>query len=266
MNKIKNIGAMFTVVAFSVFSAFLVGGIVMGLSLKTPENSNKLYIYFSFFIGQTIILIPPIYYLNHKKRPILKSLRINKISYKTFQYVFIFSVGTMIIIDSLERIIQKIIPAPDYIITLGEIMQPETFLGALFLFLSIVIIAPIGEEILFRGFLQKFLEDYWNDVTKAILITSLFFAMIHFNPYWTIQIYLLGVILGFLSWKTKSVLPSIILHSLNNGVAFVLSSYNEASINYYLWNEFVSPIFIIFAIYLVYIGLSGINNSEPNYA
>ena len=51
---------------------------------------------------------------------------------------------------------------------------------------------------------------YWKDITKAVLVTSLFFAMIHFNPYWTIQIYLLGVILGFLSWKTKSVIPSII--------------------------------------------------------
>ena len=102
------------------------------------------------------------------------------------------------------------------------------FIGYIFLFLSVVIVAPIGEEIVFRGFLQKFLEDYWKDITRAVLVTSLFFAMIHFNPFWTIQIYLLGVVLGFLAWKTKSVFPSIMLHSINNGTAYILSIFDDA--------------------------------------
>ena len=96
---------------------------------------------------------------------------------------------------------------PEYIIDLGEIMTPDSTLGYIFLFLAVVIVAPIGEEIVFRGFLQRFLEKYWKDITRAVLVTSLFFAMIHFNPFWTIQIYLLGVILGFVAWKTKSVIP-----------------------------------------------------------
>ena len=45
-------------------------------------------------------------------------------------------------------------------------MQPESILGYIFLFLSIVIIAPVGEEIVFRGFLQKFLESQWKDITE----------------------------------------------------------------------------------------------------
>ena len=53
----------------------------MGISMSDSENTNKLYIYISFFLGQGVILIPPLYYLNIKKEPILKSLRINKISF-----------------------------------------------------------------------------------------------------------------------------------------------------------------------------------------
>ena len=141
-------------------------------------------------------------------------------------------------------------------------MQPDSTLGHLFLFLAVVIVAPIGEEIVFRGFLQKFLENYWKDITRAVLVTSLFFAMIHFNPYWTIQIYLLGVVLGFLAWKTKSVVPSIILHSINNGVAYLLSIFDDTSLNFYLWNKQVSPIFILMAVYFIYKGLEGINIIE----
>ena len=138
-------------------------------------------------------------------------------------------------------------------------MQPESTLGLIFLFLAVVVMAPIGEEIVFRGFLQKFLEEYWKDITRAVLVTSLFFAMIHFNPYWTIQIYLLGVILGFLSWKTKSVIPSIILHSINNGMAFILTVSDEYNVDFYLWGNYVSPVFIIIAIYLSYYSINKIN-------
>ena len=218
MNNVISIGAVFGIVILSVVSAFTVGGIIMGISVSPPEQIDKLYIYISFFLGQGIILVPPLYYLNIKQRPVLESLRIKKVSLTTIQYSLIFSVGVLIIFDTLDRIIHQIIPEPDYIIGLGDIMQPDSTLGHLFLFLAVVIVAPIGEEIVFRGFLQKFLENYWKDITRAVLVTSLFFAMIHFNPYWTIQIYLLGVVLGFLAWKTKSVVPSIILHSINNKI------------------------------------------------
>tara|TARA_Y100001970_G_C14167289_1_gene822049 strand:+ start:435 stop:1229 length:795 start_codon:yes stop_codon:yes gene_type:complete len=259
MNNVVSIGTVFGIVILSVISAFTVGGLIMGLSVSSLGQDDKLYIYISFFLGQGIILVPPIYYLTIKKKPILNSLRINLVSIDTLQYSFILSLGVLIIFDTLDRIIHQIIPTPEYIIDLSQIMQPETTIGYIFLFLAVVIVAPIGEEVVFRGFLQKFLEEHWEDATRAVLVTSLFFAMIHFNPFWTIQIYLLGVVLGFLSWKTKSVIPSIILHSMNNGTAFILTVYNEINLNIYLWNENVSPVFILLGIYFIYKGIEGLN-------
>ena len=262
MNNVVSIGAVFGIVFLSVISAFTVGGMIMGFSTSSPEQTDKLYIYISFFLGQGIILVPPLYYLTVKKKPILQSLRINLVSIKTTQYSFIFSLGILIIFDALDRMIHQIISPPDYIIDLGQIMQPDSTLGYVLLFLAVVIIAPIGEEIVFRGFLQKFLEDYWKDITRAVLVTSLFFAMIHFNPFWTIQIYLLGIVLGFLAWKTKSVLPSIMLHSINNGAAYILSIFDDTSLNIYLLNENVSPVFILLGFYFIYIGLKNLNKVE----
>jgi len=262
MNNVISIGAVFGIVVLSVISAFIVGGMIIGVSASSPEQTDKLYIYISFFLGQGIMLVPPLYYLTVKKKPILQSLRINLVSINTIKYSFIFSLGILIIFDALDRIIHQFIPTPDYIIDLSQIMQPDSTLGHIFLFLAVVIVAPIGEEIVFRGFLQKFLEGYWKDITRAVLVTSLFFAMIHFNPFWTIQIYLLGVILGFLAWKTKSVLPSIILHSINNGVAYILSIFDDTNLNIYLWNENVSPVFILLGFYFIYIGLNTLNKAE----
>ena len=259
MNNVMSIRSVFSIVVLSVISAFTVGGIIMGVSASFPEDINKFFLYISFFIGQVIIIVPPIYYLIIKKQPIFKSLRINTVSLPTLKNTLIFSAGVLILFDTLDRIIHKFIPPPDYIVDLGEIMRPDSTLGYLILFLAVVIVAPIGEEIVFRGFLQKFLENYWKDITRAILVTSLFFAMIHFNPFWAIQIYLLGVILGFLAWKTKSVIPSILLHVVNNGSAFILTNIQKETIDFYLWNEQVSPIFILLASFFIYKGLKGIN-------
>ena len=262
MNNVISIGAVFGIVVLSIISAFTVGGLIMGISASSPEQTDKLYIYISFFLGQGIILVPPLYFLTIKQRPLLKSLRIKMVSLPAIQYSLIFSTGVLIIIDTLDRIIHQIIPTPDYIIDLSGIMQPDSILGYVFLFLAVVVVAPIGEEIVFRGFLQKFLEDHWKDITRSVLVTSLFFAMIHFNPFWTIQIYILGVVLGFLSWKTKSVLPSIMLHSINNGAAYILSIFDDINLNFYLWNNHVSPIFLFIAVYLIYKGLEGLNIIE----
>ena len=262
MNNAISIGAVFAIVILSVFSAFTTGGIIMGISTSSPEQINKLYLYISFFIGQGVILIPPIYFLTIKEQPIFKSLRIKTVPLSTIKNTLIFSTGVLIIFDTLDRIINKFIHPPEYIIDLGEIMTPDSTLGYIFLFLAVVIVAPIGEEIVFRGFLQKFLEEYWKDITRAVLVTSLFFAMIHFNPFWTIQIYLLGVILGFLAWKTKSVISSILLHIVNNGSAFILTNVDGSTMDFYLWNDQVSPIFILLAVFLIYKGLQGISMEE----
>ena len=65
-----------------------------------------------------------------------------------------------------------------------------------------------------------------------------------------------------LAWKTKSVFPSIILHSINNGTAYILSIFDDANLNIYLWNENVSPVFILIGFYFIYIGLNTLNKAE----
>ena len=135
-----------------------------------------------------------------------------------------------------------------FVIDLNGLLRPETITGFILLFIAVAIIAPLGEELLFRGFLQQVLEKHWKDVTKAILVTSLFFALIHMNPYWFAQIYILGVMLGFLSWKTGSVLPSLILHGLNNTMAMIFSFSEAGDGNIYIWNGHVAPWIIIIAL------------------
>ena len=262
MNNTLSIRTAFGVVILSVLSAFLAGGLVMGIATSLPDSSKKIYTYISFFIGQGFMLVPLGYFLVSRQQPILKRLRLRKVSLPVMGNTILFGSGILILSDELDRLIQVFIPAPDYILDMSTLMQPETITGFIMFIIAVVVIAPVGEEILFRGFLQQFLEQHWKDVTRAVLITSLFFAMIHLNPYWMVQIYFLGIILGFLAWRTQSVIPSLILHGLNNSMAMILSFSNEESIDFYTWKGHVSPWIILPAIGLVFIGFKGINQSK----
>lgn len=254
--------AAFAVVFISIFSAFLSGGIIVSLGLYFPEYSQKTFTFISFIVGQSFMLIPLISFLISKKEPLIKRLRINLVSSETIKLTTMFSIGLIILSDEFDRLIQVFIPSPNYIVDLNNLLQPDNVFGYILLIIAIAIIAPIGEELLFRGFLQQFLEQHWKDITRAILITSLFFSIIHMNPYWFIQIYILGIMLGFLSWKTNSIFPPLILHALNNGTALLFSFIDPEKSSWYLWNNHVAPWILLLAIVLVYTGFVGLNKSK----
>lgn len=88
----------------------------------------------------------------------------------------------------------------------------------LWLWFAIVVLTPLGEEILFRGFLFRGWLQSPRDVWPAIVVTSLLWALIHVQYDWyTIgQIFLFGLLLGWMRWATGSTILTILLHALIN--------------------------------------------------
>lgn len=94
-------------------------------------------------------------------------------------------------------------------------------------FFTAVIAAPIFEETLFRGFLLPSLTRYMS-VSAAIALSSLIFATAHLSLAEIIPLTVLGAMLGVVYTRTRSLLSSMLLHSLWNGVTmlglFILGS------------------------------------------
>jgi membrane protease YdiL (CAAX protease family) len=81
-----------------------------------------------------------------------------------------------------------------------------------------VVVAPICEEVFFRGFVFPGLLHAMSPVW-AIILSALIFAVAHGDPGSFAVLFLIGLALAFLRWRTKSIWPGIMLHALNNGVA-----------------------------------------------
>ena len=90
-------------------------------------------------------------------------------------------------------------------------------------FLVVAIFAPIFEEWMCRGMVLRGLLTKMKPVW-AIVISALFFAVIHANPWQALNAFLIGLMMGYVYYKTGSLLLTMIIHFVNNGTAVVLSN------------------------------------------
>ena len=265
MNQTLSVKFAFGIVFISVLLALIIGSIFGALDPSILTGSKPgLSTYFAMFVGQGFLAVPVIVYLVRKKYPLFESLRFNPVSKNTAYATLLLSLGAMVISDEINILVDMVIPMPDSFLQVEAMLQPDNSLSLVLLIFTVVILAPIGEEILFRGFLQKYLENAWGDITRAILFSSLFFAAIHFNPYWMIQIYFLGVLLGYLAWKTDSVIPCIIFHVIINSTSLLFTYLGDSFESLILWHGHLNPLLLVLGGYLFWIGLKQLKTERRN--
>ncbi len=89
-------------------------------------------------------------------------------------------------------------------------------------FLLTAVFAPIFEEWLCRGMVLRGLltkmKPGW-----AIVVSALFFALIHLNPWQALNAFIIGVVMGYVYYKTGSLWLTMLIHFVNNGTAVILS-------------------------------------------
>ena len=86
--------------------------------------------------------------------------------------------------------------------------------------ITIAVLAPILEEVLFRGAIQGYLMRKYNPAV-GIVVAALVFGLIHMNPIQIFYAFCLGLVFGWMYYRTRSLMPVIIGHVLNNSLAVV---------------------------------------------
>lgn len=104
-----------------------------------------------------------------------------------------------------------------WLVNLAEERGP----GAMLVILLAVIVAPVAEEILFRGYAFERLRQAGGPVL-AYAVSSLLFALIHGNPSALVLYLFLGLVLARAYHASGSVLTAFVAHALNNAAAFSL--------------------------------------------
>ena len=93
-------------------------------------------------------------------------------------------------------------------------------------YVAVGILAPLAEEIVFRGAILRTLlgmmskKNHW----AAILISAAIFGVAHGNAAQFVNALLMGLLLGWMYYRTKSLVPGILMHWVNNTMAYILTN------------------------------------------
>lgn len=125
-----------------------------------------------------------------------------------------------------------LLPAMDLIASqLGYPITPRVVIDALvnarergilwFLMLAVLISAPLGEEIVFRGFIFRGLSTSWLGPIGAVIVIAAMFAAIHtqYSAFYLGEVFAIGVVLGAARALSGTVVLPIIMHAFHNAAA-----------------------------------------------
>ena len=89
-------------------------------------------------------------------------------------------------------------------------------------YVAVGLLAPLAEELVFRGAILRALLQWCSKPWVGIALSALFFAVAHMNPAQFPHAFLIGLLLGWMYYRTDSIIPGIVYHWINNSVAYVM--------------------------------------------
>lgn len=121
----------------------------------------------------------------------------------------------------LSFVVSQLGPQPEGV---REVTQGIQGAQALRTLAVLGLLAPVAEELVFRGLLYGWLAGRWNNLV-AFILSSLAFAAAHTEPLHILMVLPLGFWFGWLRWRTGSLVPTIVAHIINNTIAVSAASF-----------------------------------------
>jgi hypothetical protein len=89
-------------------------------------------------------------------------------------------------------------------------------------YVVIGLLAPLVEELVFRGAVLRSLLRWHHNHWVAIAISAVLFALTHMNPAQMPHAFLIGMLVGWMYYRTDSIIPGVVYHWVNNSVAYAM--------------------------------------------
>jgi uncharacterized protein len=248
--------------ALALIATFL---LYIGAALLVGGSDNK----FAVLLLEMLLIVPAALVAWSERYSLRGIFRMRAVPFMTVPASVLLGLGLGVLGDAMDRVVQRFLPMPDDMLEgLKAFMVFHSPGEAAVLVVSVVAAAGLVEEMLFRGFLQGSLERSGGPV-KAVLVSALVFSALHLNPWWAVQIFLLGVCLGFLAWRYGSIWPGVVIHAVNNAVSLAFMNTDESRLTWYMSADRVTPgafcagVLLTAAGFLIILKTDGRQDREP---
>lgn len=198
-------------------------GIVSSIIMMNVQNALE-YIALISGMAQLLYFILVIILLKLRGVAIQDRCEVKHVSYKKY----ILPAMTAFCFSAFSNIVQANLPIQEAL--MGDI-ENDLGSGVVAFIISVFIIAPIVEEVVFRGLIMTKLRKEIS-ATASSLISAMLFAIIHFMAGGSVTVvhaFFGGLIFALVYEKTKSLLPAIVAHSFGNIGGFVPQAIQSCS-------------------------------------
>ena len=199
--------------------------------LAVSSGSNPILMALTSAFSNVITLV---IFLKTKWTPLTRDYLLSK-PWTTLLWVALFTLGTIIPLEFIRSEERILVHLDAYLFIYEQIgiemdENTEQIFASLMKepwgYVAIGVLAPFAEEVVFRGAVLRTLlglmskKNHW----VAIMISAAIFGLAHANVAQFVNALLLGLLLGWMYYRTKSLVPGILLHWVNNTMAYVLAN------------------------------------------
>ena len=233
---LPGIGDMFILLVWFLVGSLLGVLLIAIFGLFTPQVVIEKY---SMVVAYPLSFLPPMLYAAHKSQRnslFETGYKLNNSHFgpfKVWQIVVITIVLTysfMLAFDYPNYLNYKVTTQNGFLKQFYDIMVEalsKMTEGPLWSsFLVTAIFAPIFEEWLCRGMILRGLLTKMKPAW-AIVISALFFAVIHMNPWQALNAFAIGLIMGYIYYKTGSLWLTMLIHFVNNGTSVLMAQFSS---------------------------------------
>lgn len=205
------------VVVYFIINLIVALIIVVG---KIPTGSDG-YIYITYIAAPIALAVGCGAILIFKKQKISEVAPV-KCHYKYYIIALLMIFGLLFALSKLNGLTLKLLELLGYTPREDSSYLPSVKGGLIVPVLLIIAVLPaISEEFLFRGIISRNARESVGDI-RAILITGFCFSLFHASPEQTVYQFISGCAFSFVAIRSGSILPSVMMHFLNNAIIIVL--------------------------------------------
>ncbi len=242
--KTSNFERLFIITALVVigFIASAIIGLAVTMLFNDLSKLNLLRI--SQISSQLFVFVfPPLLYAILVKEKPIKSLGFDRIP--SWSLLGILMMYVILPVNNILGELNSKITFPESMRNLEELFKTlqeqativseqmlnvSDFSGLIINLIMIAGLAALGEELLFRSLLQPFMAKIFKNIHIGIFVTSAIFSFIHFEIYGFLPRFVMGMLLGYMFYYSRTIWIPILMHFANNATVVILYFLNNKGI------------------------------------
>ena len=219
---VPDIAQLFILLAFIILGVVLGNLASLALALVPGMGQDAMMI-----VSYPLMFIPAMLYARTRSRTASIGGEALKLDSRTFSPLsplkcILLALAGALALWFFSDPLGRLLPEPGEMIK--QLLESMTQGNVLLNFISVCIFAPFFEEWLCRGMVLRGLLGNNVKPAWAIIISALFFALIHMNPWQALPAFVIGSLMGYVYYKTGSLKLTMLMHFTNNFLSLLISN------------------------------------------